>query len=104
MPKNIRNAPPIIEIGFKYLVIFSMPRDARSIPSAISKNGIASPKENTESKNAPPTTVADEAAKVRIVPKTGPTQGVHPKANVAPNINELRGFPGRIIFEALRVF
>ena len=38
--------------------------------------------------------MAEEAARVRIDPRIGPTHGVHPKANVAPKIRELTGLPG----------
>ena len=50
-------------------------------------NGIPKPIEYASSKlNAIDGVVA---ARVRIVPSIGPTQGVHPAANAKPNTNDI---------------
>ena len=67
---------------------------AEPASAAVNRNGTANPAENTKSSKAPVPTVAEEAARVRTAPSTGPTQGVQPKAKVAPNKNELKGLPG----------
>jgi len=74
------------------------------MPTAISKNGIASPSEKTDNKRPPWKTVARCAANVRILPRIGPTHGVHPKANVVPKIKELSGFPGVNAFDTPNVW
>jgi len=57
----------------------------KKIPITI--NGIPSPKEYASSKLNEIDGVV--AAKVRIVPSMGPTQGVHPTANANPNTNDI---------------
>jgi len=57
---------------------------------------MASPAENTIRSSVPVPTVAEEAAKVRMTAKIGPTHGVHPNAKVTPKRKELKGFPGFI--------
>jgi len=85
---------------FKYLEILFIYLDADPIPRAIRRKGIANPSENTDRRNAPWATLVELAARVRIVPNIGPTQGVQPKANVAPKMKELLGVPG---FNDLRI-
>lgn len=94
IPRKIRKSPPIIEIILRYLFNFEIYFDAEPIPAAIMRNGIASPREKTERRNAPCPTVAVVVASVRMDPRIGPTHGVQPKANVAPKIVELSGLPG----------
>jgi hypothetical protein len=53
----------------------------------IKMNGIPSPNEYANNKLNEIDGVV--AAKVRIVPNMGPTQGVHPTANAKPNTNDM---------------
>src|ERR1700693_4790631 len=54
------------------------------MPSEVSRKGTASPIEYTASRKIPLVTESWAAAKVRITPRIGPTQGVHPKAKAKP--------------------
>ncbi len=72
---------------FKCLVIFLI------IPTACEKNapvirkGIPKPSEYAKSRlYAVPGFVA---ANVKVLPRIGPTQGVHPAANAIPNTNDV---------------
>ena len=57
----------------------------KNIPIKI--NGIPNPSEYASNKLNEIEGVV--AAKVRIVPSMGPTQGVHPTANANPNTNDI---------------
>ena len=61
---------------------------------AMAKNGMARPKENISNKNDPWAIVPEVEARNKTVPKIGPTQGVQPKAKVAPKISDEDGLPG----------
>ena len=56
----------------------------KNIP--INMKGMPNPKEYANRRLNE--SAGDEAARVRIVPKIGPTQGVHPAANANPNKND----------------
>ena len=47
-------------------------------------NGMPRPSEYTNRRNAPATGSLPEAARARIDASTGPTHGVHPRANAIP--------------------
>tara|TARA_Y100000310_G_scaffold244428_1_gene249189 strand:- start:112 stop:702 length:591 start_codon:yes stop_codon:yes gene_type:complete len=98
IPSKTRNNPPTMDTQFKYLPALTRYFEAHPMARAASKKGIARPTENTVRSKAPVPTVADEAAKVRMVARIGPTHGVHPKAKVTPKRKELRGLPGLNFF------
>ena len=56
-----------------------------SVKAAASTNGTPSPSEYVDSNTTPLATVADVALTVRIAPRMGPMQGVHPKPNANPS-------------------
>jgi len=90
-----RNAPAIHEIMKSIFWDFSIQRAARLYARDTIINGTASPAENTNSNTPPENAVVCVPARIRIEPRTGPTQGVHPNANALPTSKELNGLPGR---------
>ena len=73
---------------FKCFVIFLIIPIAFEKKAPVIKNGIPKPREYAKRRlYAVPGFVA---AKVKVLPKIGPTQGVHPAANAIPNTNDVR--------------
>ena len=93
MPMNTRNSPLMMRmIGVKCSTFCKncLPWASNM---AVSKNGMASPMENTNIKMAPSATVPVLIRKVRMVPNIGPTQGVQPIPSKTPSKTELCGVP-----------
>ena len=63
------------------------------MPSAVSKNGTASPAEYTANSNIPLAIVSLAAASANTAVRIGPMQGVHPNANAKPRRKPLQ-MPG----------
>ncbi|MDF2736922.1 MAG: hypothetical protein K0S93_778 [Nitrososphaeraceae archaeon] len=87
IPRIIKKAPITGLKYFKYLSIFFSNPVALEKKAAVIKKGVPSPKEYANSKlYASP---GEVAAKVNVLPKIGPTHGVHPAAKAIPNTNEV---------------
>lgn len=87
-PSTIR-IPPMT--GLKYFRCFTIfritPVDCEK-NAPVTKNGTPKPKEYARSElYAAP---GEVAASVSVLPSIGPTHGVHPDANAAPNTKEVR--------------
>ena len=72
---------------FKYFTIFFINPVALEKKAAVIKKGVPRPNEYANNKlYASP---GEVAAKVNVLPKIGPTQGVHPAAKAIPNTKEV---------------
>ena len=80
------SVPRIIVTYFRCLLMRVTNRFAWVIRPPIIMNGIPRPSEYARSKLNE--TLGVVAASVKIAPKIGPTQGVHPPANASPKIND----------------
>ena len=96
--------PPIFSTISKYLENDFILSCRDPIPEAINKNGKARPSEKTDNNKAPCQMVDVVDASIRIDPKIGPTQGVHPNANERRRRNELKGLPFLKIGESWILF
>ena len=79
---------PIVRLKyFKCLVSFFIMPVAREKNAPVIRKGIPNPSEYASNRlYAVPGFVA---AKVKVLPNMGPTQGVHPAANATPNTNDV---------------
>ncbi len=72
---------------FKCFVIFLITPTAREKKAPVIRNGIPRPNEYAKRRlYAVPGCVA---ARVKVLPKIGPTHGVQPAANAIPNTNDV---------------
>jgi hypothetical protein len=85
---SIINMMPIAGLKyFKCFTIFLITAVACEKKTLVTKNGIPRPSEYASNElYAAPGAVA---AKVRVLPNKGPTHGVQPAANAAPNTNDV---------------
>ena len=88
IPNTIRIEPIMGLKYFRCLTIFLINLVDREKNAPVIKNGTPSPSEYAirELYAAP----GEVAASVSVVPSIGPTHGVHPDANAAPNTNDVR--------------
>ena len=87
IPRIIKKLPINGLKYFKYFTIFFNNPVALEKKAAVIKKGVPSPNEYANNKlYASP---GEVAASVNVLPKIGPTHGVHPAAKAIPNTNEV---------------
>jgi hypothetical protein len=87
IPRIIKKVPITGLKYFKYFNIFFSNPVALEKKADVIKKGVPSPKEYANSKlYASP---GEVAAKVNVLPKIGPTHGVHPAAKAVPKTKEV---------------